>query len=431
MTETLERALAPLLTFSPFFGLGMFEYPRGQPRPYLSCLYALAKWGVLMYFYYSPKINKDFQSKNYLMNDFLPLILIISIFIGFCRFKVKINETVTILYKLSNYNLDEDLREQILQFILQIKQREVKFGLGHFHFGYNVICWELKMCLHELAIVDDTLEALGTPKEYQRLRNWMIRIIIGWIAYVFFHLAHWNIDQLILSFYGAYTYFSFFDPFLFYYPSNIIILNALISAAILGLVLYLRIYTFTLCVSSRFHRINERLRVLYSDLFESNTDYRRQNRSICVHQRIKEAKDHNQYIWIIMHVHLQLCHISRKLNIVFKVQMLMQMIWYFSISIDKCILMFHFLAKHDIEWTFRISVLHLSDYFTFVLHSILFLILNYVCQTVYYKINEIVTILYKFSNYNLDEDLREQVNNYNKVSALCVILLALKIWTPI
>jgi len=34
---------------------------------------------------------------------------------------------------------------------------------------------ELKMCLHELSIVDDTLEAFDVPKKYQRLRNWIIQ----------------------------------------------------------------------------------------------------------------------------------------------------------------------------------------------------------------------------------------------------------------
>jgi len=35
------------------------------------------------------------------------------------------------------------------------------------------------MYLRELSIVDDTLEALGVPKEYQRLRKWIIRLMIG------------------------------------------------------------------------------------------------------------------------------------------------------------------------------------------------------------------------------------------------------------
>ncbi|XP_029160045.1 uncharacterized protein LOC114932038 [Nylanderia fulva] len=52
----------------------------------------------------------------------------------------KANETVAILYNLSNDNSDKDFREQILQFILQIKQKEVKFyGMGLFYFGYDFI----------------------------------------------------------------------------------------------------------------------------------------------------------------------------------------------------------------------------------------------------------------------------------------------------
>ena len=44
--------------------------------------------------------------------------------------------------------------------------------------------------------------------------------------------------------------------------------------------------------------------ILYSDLFENsiNIDYKRQNRSIFVHQGITGIKDHNQYIWIIIYI---------------------------------------------------------------------------------------------------------------------------------
>jgi len=108
---------------------------------------------------------------------------------------------------------------------------------------------ELKMCLRELAIIDDTLETLGTPKEYQRLRKWIIRIIIGWIAYVFYQFTYWNfLAFFVLNF--DINFFSFFFvvrfEFLNDYPSNVIMLSALISAAVLGLVLYLPVYTFNL-----------------------------------------------------------------------------------------------------------------------------------------------------------------------------------------
>jgi len=103
------------------------------------------------------------------------------------------------------------------------------------------------MCLRELAIVDDTLKALGEPKEYQRLRNWIIRIIIGWIAYIFYQLAYYNyLVFFVFNFDINFTYFFSMSclEFLDNYPSNIIILSALISAAIIGLVLYLCIHYF-------------------------------------------------------------------------------------------------------------------------------------------------------------------------------------------
>jgi len=104
------------------------------------------------------------------------------------------------------------------------------------------------MCLYEFAIIDDTLETLGAPKEYQRPRNWIIRIIIGFIVYVFYQLASFIVSILILNNDINLTFFVIIHTtqiaFLINYPSNVIILSALISAAIFGLVLYL--YTFTL-----------------------------------------------------------------------------------------------------------------------------------------------------------------------------------------
>ncbi|KYN39259.1 hypothetical protein ALC56_06335 [Trachymyrmex septentrionalis] len=99
---------------------------------------------------------------------------------------------------------------------------------------------ELKVCLHKLSIVDDTLEALGMPKEYQCLRNWIIRIIIGWIVLVFF-------DNAVCSFFLNYYYYEYFNivciyiPFVINYVHHVNILSALTSGAIIGLV-YLYIY---------------------------------------------------------------------------------------------------------------------------------------------------------------------------------------------
>ncbi|KYN20540.1 hypothetical protein ALC57_07029, partial [Trachymyrmex cornetzi] len=144
---------------------------------------------------------------------------------------------------------------------------------------------ELKICLHELSVVDDTLEALDAPKEYQRLRNWIIRIIIGYIVYIFFSMA----SSIYALFLGSVIPINFviYKIFLLQYPQFVIILSALIWGTILR-------YT-----SSRFHQVNNRLQVFCSDLFENNTD-RTQNRCILVRQRMTGVKNCKQYIWIIM-----------------------------------------------------------------------------------------------------------------------------------
>ncbi|KYQ49394.1 hypothetical protein ALC60_11499 [Trachymyrmex zeteki] len=137
------------------------------------------------------------------------------------------------------------------------------------------------MCLHELSIVDDTLEALGAPKKYQQLHNWIIRIIIGWIVYIVFDLTiiFLNLDA------------HFFDIYLFFvmdHPEYIFILGALILGTFLG-------YT-----STRFHQVNDCLHVLHSDLIENNADCGRQNKSILVRQQITKIKNRRQCIWILM-----------------------------------------------------------------------------------------------------------------------------------
>ncbi|KYM98960.1 hypothetical protein ALC62_10321 [Cyphomyrmex costatus] len=149
---------------------------------------------------------------------------------------------------------------------------------------------ELKACLRELSVVDNTLEVLGVSKEYQMLRNLIIRIIIGWIAiwFIYFTISifrnyiYWN----TLSFLGI-LYSILWIILLPIDTHRVIILSALNCGIVLG-------YT-----NSRFHRVNERLQVLYSDLFENNYNCKSQNKFILVRQRIARAKYQKQYVWTL------------------------------------------------------------------------------------------------------------------------------------
>ncbi|KYM94768.1 hypothetical protein ALC62_14619 [Cyphomyrmex costatus] len=237
MTKSLQLALAPLFISSSFYSLSLFEYPIGQPRLYSSCLYALAKWSIFMYFHY-PVYTYTWQNQfGQFIRFFLNILMVfISVFVGLYRYK------------------------------------------------------ELKICLHELSIVDDTLEALGAPKKYRMLRKWILRIIIGWNTYNFIDFV-----RIIISTRVSKSVKSSFRQYIVFFITvihlkYIIASSVLISGTVLG-------YT-----SSRFHQVNNLLRIIYFDIFENNADYRctKQNRSILVSQRITGAKNRKQYMWIIM-----------------------------------------------------------------------------------------------------------------------------------
>jgi len=92
------------------------------------------------------------------------------------------------------------------------------------------------MCLHELSLVDDTMEAIGSPKKYQRLRKWIIRIIIGYIVYIFYRLASCVYFEFMF-FNQAHTGFvAVCKLFLFSYGEFVHISSSLIWGTILGLV---------------------------------------------------------------------------------------------------------------------------------------------------------------------------------------------------
>ncbi|KYN22614.1 hypothetical protein ALC57_04979 [Trachymyrmex cornetzi] len=153
-------------------------------------------------------------------------------------------------------------------------------------FLYPIIDYlkELKMCLHELSVIDDDmLEALGALKEYQRLRNWIIRMIK-----IFFSCLLLSSIIYIITYELEKNFINCCLAFMSIYPEFVNFSSTLIWGTIIGY------------MSFKFHQVNDRLHVLYSDLFENDADDGRRNRSISVRQQITGVKDRKQYIWIIM-----------------------------------------------------------------------------------------------------------------------------------
>jgi len=84
-------------------------------------------------------------------------------------------------------------------------------------------------------------------KEIPMVHNWIIRITIGWIVYIFFNIA---ISSHILSLDSDIHFVIIYYIFLMNYSKFINILNALIWGIILGLVYYSRMTFKYLCAKA-------------------------------------------------------------------------------------------------------------------------------------------------------------------------------------
>ncbi|XP_072754250.1 uncharacterized protein [Anoplolepis gracilipes] len=245
------------------------------------------------------------------------------------------------------------------------------------------------MCLQQLSLVDDTLEILGMSKAYRRLYNWVIRTIMGWIVLIFFI----NISDSIWLNYEYFSIIRIFVPFIINHLDHVNIFIALIWGILLRY------------IGSRFQRINEYIR----NLFEDAEHIEKRNKLILIAQQRTEANKCKQYIWIIMHVHLQLCLISHELNKVFNIPMTLKMAGYFLTCVDISRQIYRSYIDKDMVIDIGQAIDNAGIFIFGITHNIIFLTLNYICQTLNDKANETITILYKLSNDNLDKDLCEQI----------------------
>lgn len=91
MKKTIQTALAPLLISGWFCSLGLFEYPFGQPRPYLTCLYFLTTWSSFAYLFYYLLYNSS-TSFIYINLSYIVIIIatIVSMLVSLFRYKVRV-----------------------------------------------------------------------------------------------------------------------------------------------------------------------------------------------------------------------------------------------------------------------------------------------------------------------------------------------------
>ncbi|XP_032682001.1 uncharacterized protein LOC116849189 [Odontomachus brunneus] len=131
-----------------------------------------------------------------------------------------------------------------------------------------------------------------------------------------------------------------------------------------------------------------------------------------LHRHLNDTSQSNQLICLLMHVHFELCSISRELSTIFGLQMVMQ------------IAVFHLSAMHFFLELYPI-ILSITTNFTYNVLVEFFVILSwtarcildiiifgYVCEKACTKANRVETFLDRLANVTFDVETRENVMQF-------------------
>ncbi|XP_067207070.1 putative gustatory receptor 28a isoform X2 [Linepithema humile] len=345
MIKSIQTVLSPLLIISYISGLSIIEFPINSPHPWFGILYVLIFWSVY-YFLLSTTVLLHFVNKPHYIEYYICLGL----------------DLFTILVS-------------------------VVFGIYHDK--------KFKNCLKKLNIVDDTFLKLGTTSNYQKLRTRTIRLVSGWCIVVI--LANCGATIGITTEYDIDIATAIYIIFMRNYCSHINAISDLTIASILG---YIKL---------KFEQINEHV-WNFANNNKHEIKQTCKNPVLHSHQcRLSKISSDKYIMWIIIHLHLELCKISREVDSIFGVQMTFKMGCYFAwLALDireifSIILINNYTKRNKILYTFVIL-----SWFS---HNVLKLFfINYICEIVSTKANTTGSLINRISYFIYDAEVRENVS---------------------
>ncbi|XP_012218180.1 uncharacterized protein [Linepithema humile] len=244
---------------------------------------------------------------------------------------------------------------------------------------------KFQMCMKRLAAVDDTLEKLGSPKIYRRMHMLSKRMIIGWIVYTF-----------VSNFYDTYWWLKKEKA-----PWGLIlglILNFCFHINTFEDLLFLFLLWY---IGTRFDKVNKNVRCL---LIKENHELRCtwKKSTVSLHRYV----NYKQTLWTSMHLHLELCRIARELNLLFGVQMTVEMASYLFFISALCYFFYIMIQEqHN-----KISLYYRFDnIFWISLSFIRVAVISFICENVTVKANKIGKVIHQLTNSLRYTDVSKEI----------------------
>ncbi|XP_072754248.1 uncharacterized protein [Anoplolepis gracilipes] len=250
---------------------------------------------------------------------------------------------------------------------------------------------KLMMCIKKLGTVNDTLEQLGTPKAYRKMHIYSKRVLIGWILCSF--IANFY-DSLWLIITEGKIIWALCEPYLLNHCLNI---NAFIDFVFIFFLWY---------IGTRFDKVNEHMRyLLVNEKYVLKNKWKKS--VIAPHRYVICDNNYKRKLWTLMHLHLELCHIARELNLIFGIQMTLEMASLITNITVMCFGVNILLMRENIslyEW-FGIS-------YWILIFIVRFYVINYICECVKIKAKKIEKIFHQLTNIIRYADIWKEIHQF-------------------
>ncbi|XP_011865763.1 PREDICTED: uncharacterized protein LOC105560874 [Vollenhovia emeryi] len=350
MVVPIQQVLRPLLITCFIMGLGV--YPMKQPNPRI-------RWIAYLSILYC---------------------LIIWVSYAYLFYYVVISFTWEVLYA--------DTTNSVI-IIIHIITTAISVIMSFYHQK------RFEINLKKLSAVDNSLEELGVSIMNQNIHMYSKIAIIGWIVY---SLAVNFLDSI---WWTSYVKLTSWGLFLAYILNHCLHVNAFTDLLFTFLLWYI-------CI--KFDTVNEYIRCL---LIREDRGLRcTEQKSTVVLHRYTLGINYKQTLWTSMHLHLELCRITREFNFLFGIQITFGMTTYLMYLTSTC----YGLCLYSMQQFSKEILQTLFIWINVGSWAILLLIrmyfINYICESVMTKANEINKTIHQLTNILRYADVCEEIYQF-------------------
>ncbi|KAG7207313.1 hypothetical protein KM043_008980 [Ampulex compressa] len=251
-----------------------------------------------------------------------------------------------------------------------------------------------RTCLERISAVDDTLESLGYPKKYSQTR-----LKAGWVVTVWILLATLlNITDSSWWYLLEKNLEAIMIPFVLNYTLHV---NTVVDI-IFG--------TMLLLIGSRFQKLNERLEDM-SRIRKARRLWSTPTITTVEQLNAGNVDDCKNSMSILMHLHRELREIALSFNVIFGVQMTLEMLSYFVVLTGIMFEVYLDLQREETEYfSISLSLSTLTVWAAIYISKLL--LVNVTCGWVMEKASETESLVQKVANITYNIELHNEISQF-------------------